>query len=103
MVVSCRPCPILGEGLIDFVLARVSAQNAARVVHFLDIVGSVIEVVRSAERPGFLDASAAGIELEGGRAAVRSRHNGLRQAILEVPGEASALGRQRGYCRLRPS
>ena len=50
----------------------------------------IIEVIGGTERTGFLDASSEGIVAEG-RGANAGIHD-LGQSVLEVPGEAAALG-----------
>src|ERR1700677_852544 len=71
---------------------RIPCENISRTISFFDESRAVIEVIRGAEGAGLLDASSEGIVLKGRRSAVGTRNNGLGQPVLEVPGEAPALG-----------
>ena len=68
------------------------ARSIPALVYFFDELEPVIEVIRGAERPLFWILRAEGIVPEGCCSAIRAGHNGLGQAVLEVPGIGFAGG-----------
>jgi hypothetical protein len=90
LVVARRPLAQFGQRFINPFALRVSRQHISAAIHFFDYADSAIEVVGGTERAGFLDSPSEGIVLEG--CGANSRIHGLREAILEVPGEGLAAG-----------
>ncbi len=91
LIIAGEASSKLGERLIDSWPLRVPRKDVSTLIDFFQKVGTIIEVVRSSERAGFLNSSAEGIVLEAGRSAVGAGDHRLHQPVLEVPGEAAAL------------